>query len=55
MNKVVDQGLHNIVLTLDAYMDIILGLVGLPCVLIGFGEGVCRREKGQQCKDRRQS
>lgn len=26
---------------MDAYMDIILRLLCLPCVFVGFGEGVC--------------
>ncbi len=27
--------------TLDAYMDVLLGLFGLSGVVVGFGEGVC--------------
>lgn len=27
--------------TLDTYMDVILGLLGLSRVLVGLGEGVC--------------
>jgi hypothetical protein len=34
------QGLASITL-LNAYMDILLGLLGLSGVVVGFGEGVC--------------
>lgn len=34
-------------LTLDAYMDILLGLLGLSGVVVGFGEGVCESRAGQ--------
>ena len=27
--------------TLDPNMDVVLRLFGLPCILVGFGEGVC--------------
>lgn len=27
--------------TLDPNMDVVLRLLGLPCVFVGFGEGVC--------------
>lgn len=29
--------------TLDPNVDIVLRLFGLPCVFVGFGEGVCTR------------
>jgi len=34
-------------LTLDAYMNILLGLLGLSGVVVGFGEGVCESPASQ--------
>lgn len=34
--------------TLNAYMDVILRLLGFTCVFVGFGEGVC--EKGKSAR-----
>lgn len=32
---------------MDAYMDILLGLLGLSGVVVGFGEGVYESRAGQ--------
>lgn len=33
-----------VLLTLNAYVNVILGLLGLASILIGLGEGVCEAE-----------